>query len=438
MNFALFGRFFLEFAMMYPAEYLCLASLQEHLRAPRKTYAIGASAITLMGLAGAAVCCMLDIETNFLLIPLLIISFWLLRWRTDREVSISQTMFLFSVSAVMMSVCTLLAIVLNAEAELDNAQPVFLPSTSVICLTLSVILSAIFRFTAVRWSRWLLQEYHGEAFWESAWPLPALYAAFLVFCMPKEIGVILMNRIRIIAVLAVSISLLGIFLLLYEMYRVAREFTRNARLDRENQLLAMESRRYMELQTYLDNTRRLRHDFRQHLHVIAGLTETGQLEELKSYLHQYESELSEHRPSLCANAAVDALAGYYDHAAGQQSVPVEWKLALPRQLPMPEADLCTILGNLLENALHASQKLPPEQRRVQVMAQMLSPAMLGLVVENRYDGMLKKQQGILRSTKHEGTGIGLVSAETVVHKYNGNLHLETEEHLFRVNVLLNL
>ena len=46
--------------MMYPAEYLCLASLQEHLRAPRKTYAIGASAITLMGLAGAAVCCMLD------------------------------------------------------------------------------------------------------------------------------------------------------------------------------------------------------------------------------------------------------------------------------------------------------------------------------------------------------------------------------------------
>ena len=41
--------------------------------------------------------------------------------------------------------------------------------------------------------------------------------------MPKEIGVILMNRIRIIAVLAVSISLLGIFLLLYEMYRVAKE-----------------------------------------------------------------------------------------------------------------------------------------------------------------------------------------------------------------------
>ena len=84
------------------------------------------------------------------------------------------------------------------------------------------------------------------------------------------------------------------------------------------------------------------------------------------------------------------------------------------------------------------EHLAAELRRAQVMAQMLSPAMLGLVVENRYDGMLKKQQGVLRSTKHEGTGIGLVSAETVVHKYNGNQHLETEEQIFRVNVLLNL
>ena len=34
--------------------------------------------------------------------------------------------------------------------------------------------------------------------------------------------------------------------------------------------------------------------------------------------------------------------------------------------------------------------------------------------------------------------IVLVSAETVVHKHNGSLHLEIEEQIFRVNVLLNL
>ena len=193
-----------------------------------------------------------------------------------------------------------------------------------------------------------------------------------------------------------------------------------------------------ELRAYMEQTRHLRHDFRQHLHVIAGLTEAGQVDELKNYLHQYESELSEERPTLCANPAVDALAGHYDHEAHSLGVPVDWRLELPRQLAIPEADFCMMLGNLLENAFHASQKLPPEQRQVKVMARMLSPAMLGLLVENRYDGVLKRQQGTLHSTKHDGMGIGLVSIQTAVSRYGGSMTVETENCLFRVNILLNL
>lgn len=144
------------------------------------------------------------------------------------------------------------------------------------------------------------------------------------------------------------------------------------------------------------------------------------------------------RPTLCANAAVDALAGHYDYEARRQGIQIEWKLELPKLLSLPEADLCTILGNLLENALHASQKLPPEERQIKVLARMLSPAMMGLMVENRYDGVLKKQGGVLHSTKHDGQGIGLVSVETAVHRYHGNLTVETGGNVFRANVLLNL
>ena len=171
---------------------------------------------------------------------------------------------------------------LNARAEVGNDAPACLVSTSLLKLGLSAVLCIIFWFTAVQWSRWLLREYRGEAFWQSAWPLPTIYAAFLVFCMPLDPAVVLINRLMIISVLAVSISLLGIFLLLYEMYQVAREYTRSAQLDRENQLLAVESRRYTELRAYMEQTRHLRHDFRQHLHVIAGLTEAGQVDELKN------------------------------------------------------------------------------------------------------------------------------------------------------------
>lgn len=438
MDFSLFGRYFLDLAVFYPGAFLCLAPLWEHVKAPRRTAVLAATLVTVICLASAALCAIFELDSNILLLPTLLAAFWLLRWRVGPEVSVSQTAFLFSVSGVMTAVCSLLSVVLNARAEVGNDAPACLVSTSLLKLGLSAVLCIIFWFTAVQWSRWLLREYRGEAFWQSAWPLPTIYAAFLVFCMPLDPAVVLINRLMIIAVLAVSISLLGIFLLLYEMYQVAREYTRSAQLDRENQLLAVESRRYTELRTYMEQTRHLRHDFRQHLHVIAGLTEAGQVDELKNYLHQYESELSEERPTLCANPAVDALAGHYDHEAHSLGVPVDWRLELPRQLAIPEADFCMMLGNLLENAFHASQKLPPGQRQVKVLARMLSPAMLGIVVENNYDGVLKKQSGILHSTKHEGVGVGLVSIETAVHKYSGSLNIETQNHVFRVNVLLNL
>ena len=418
LDFSLFGRYFLDLAVFYPGAFLCLAPLWEHVKAPRRTAVLAATLVTVICLAAAALCAIFELDSNILLLPTLLAAFWLLRWRVGPEVSVSQTAFLFSVSGVMTAVCSLLSVVLNARAEVGNDAPACLVSTSLLKLGLSAVLCIIFWFTAVQWSRWLLREYRGEAFWQSAWPLPTIYAAFLVFCMPLDPAVVLINRLMIISVLAVTISLLGIFLLLYEMYQVAREYTRSAQLDRENQLLAVESR--------------------QHLHVIAGLTEAGQVDELKNYLHQYESELSEERPTLCANPAVDALAGHYDHEAHSLGVPVDWRLELPRQLAIPEADFCMMLGNLLENALHASQKLPPEQRQVKVLVRMLSPAMLGLLVENRYDGVLKRQQGILHSTKHDGMGIGLVSIQTAVSRYGGSMTVETENGLFRVNILLNL
>lgn len=402
LDFSLFGRYFLDLAVFYPGAFLCLAPLWEHVKAPRRTAVLTAALVTVICLAAAALCAIFELDSNILLLPTLLAAFWLLRWRVGPEVSVSQTAFLFAVSSVMMAVCTLLSAVLNARAEVGNDAPACLVSTSLIKLGLSAVLCIIFWFTAVQWSRWLLQEYRGEAFWQSAWPLPTIYAAFLVFCMPLDPAVVLINRLMIISVLAV------------------------------------ESRRYTELRAYMEQTRHLRHDFRQHLHVIAGLTEAGQVDELKNYLHQYESELSEERPTLCANPAVDALAGHYDHEAHSLGVPVDWRLELPRQLAIPEADFCMMLGNLLENAFHASQKLPPEQRQVKVMARMLSPAMLGLLVENRYDGVLKRQQGTLHSMKHDGMGIGLVSIQTAVSRYGGSMTVETENCLFRVNILLNL
>ena len=48
MDAVLFGRYFLEFALLYPGAYLCLAPLRDHLKAPKTTYWIAGGALTAL------------------------------------------------------------------------------------------------------------------------------------------------------------------------------------------------------------------------------------------------------------------------------------------------------------------------------------------------------------------------------------------------------
>lgn len=338
----------------------------------------------------------------------------------------------------MAAVALMLSVCLNARREVTNVQPIYLLSTVLLNLGIESLLAIVYALVAVPWLRWLLREYQVERVWRVVSPIPAICIAFIIFIMPQDPATVLVNRMQRVSIVALLMALMAMLLLLYQFYRMAQESVRNLTLIQENQMLELESRRYAQLREYMAQTRRLRHDFRQHLHVIAGLTESGKMEELRAYLKEYESEFVDAHATFCANGAMDAIAGYYAATAAQKNIPLAWQLNLPEKLPMREADLCMVLGNLLENALRASERLPEAMRRVSVICHMLSPAMMGLIVENRYDGQLSRREGKLLSNSHPGFGTGLLSVETVAKKYHGQMTVETENGVFRVNVLLNL
>ena len=119
-------------------------------------------------------------------------------------------------------------------------------------------------------------------------------------------------------------------------------------------------KRFAALYRYLNETRALRHDFRQHLRVLSGLAQSGKTEELAEYLASLEDVPVLVRYS--ANPTVDALIAYYAALAENQATHIDWALELPEELNMRTTDFCAILGNLVENALQAVEKLPEEQR----------------------------------------------------------------------------
>ena len=438
MNILLFAHYLADFSIFFPVALLCLAPVRSHMKFPKRSPLIALGIAAVFWLAFSLFGAVLGANSNALLWWAMLLAFLLYRCALSSSFSFGRPAFAFTTSTMVISMCRMLAVVINARAELNNSENVYLFSTSALSLGLSAALSALYVSATAPWIRWLLNQFDEERLWRTVWIWPMALTALFIFILPQDPATILVNRMQKISVLVILASFISVFLQLYQYYRIARECTLNLHLTQENQMLAVESRRYTELRTYMEQTRHLRHDFRQHLRVISGLTESGNLDALKTYLHQYESEIGDAPALLCSNPAVDAIAGYYALWASQKQIPIHWNLNLPDQLPLPESDLCMLMGNLLENALLASENLPPEERDVSVVCQMLSPAMLGLIVENRYDGTLKRHGDALYSTRHSGCGTGLISVKSAVRKYNGQLTMSTENKTFRVHILLNL
>ena len=93
------------------------------------------------------------------------------------------------------------------------------------------------------------------------------------------------------------------------------------------------------------------------------------------------------------------------------------------------------VGNLLENALNASKKLPPEKRRVNVMSSMLSDVMLGISIDNTYDGAITWKDGLPVSSV-KGHGTGLISVRNTVNHYSGHMDINAEGGIFSADVIL--
>jgi len=439
MRWDLFARFVLDYAVIFPGALLCYLPVRQYITLPGKgLIALVVSGLSVAVALSAAYCTHFLCASNHLLIPLMMGTFTVYRLTVSREVSLGKLLYVFATMASFLAACTMLSSLLTAAWELNNPDPVVLASTSLVCLGLSSFIMGICYPIISPWFHWMIDEFHIARVWRVAWVLPLCFTGMYILMQPWEAATVLVNRVQSMGVVLVLAALLVQMFLMYLLYRIAREIETNARLTAENQLLSMEAHRYQELRTHMEETRMLRHDFRQHVRVITNLNAAGQAAELTDYLRQLDTNLDSAHPTLCANPAVDAVAGYYHQYAIKNQVPIDWQLSLPRELPLPETDICMLLGNLLENAVTASLKLPLEKRRIRVICQMLSPAMLGLIVENPYDGMLKKEKGQLLSTRHEGLGLGLQSVQITVNRYHGQLTIETENFLFGVNVLLNL
>ena len=431
----IFLRYLLEMMSVFPAAILAILPVRDYRRHRRTAvYTTAAAVLLCYVILGSLIAKKTGIRTNTLLFPVMVV-FYIL-YDSFYELSRGKKLFCFFNSSMICASATLFTTVLTAPLELETKEQVFLPESSGICLGLTIFMILVFFRTLIVKIPELLDNSYLDKIWLPLSLLPAMATMLFVWATPVSPETVMTGRVRPISLVMFGL-IMGLILLLYHVFWwIARQVTRNAELESVNRTFQMEQRRYEELRKYLDETRTLRHDFRQHVILLQHYLDEGDLESLRSSLREYTVVSSGTRSAYCGNRTMDAVIAHYAAMAEKQAIVLSLSLYLPELLPVTVTDLCVVLGNLLENAIHAVSKLPPGERSIKVHAKLLTEEMLGITVSNPYSGEVRlDRKGIPRSDRlHHG--IGLRSVVKTVEQYQGNIQFQTENGRFQVSLTM--
>ncbi|MBQ7594991.1 MAG: GHKL domain-containing protein [Synergistaceae bacterium] len=420
-------RYAIEFSIMIPAAIFAFTPIIDKLRFSRKFTFVSVGVILMsLILAGAFLCNKYFPKVKGIFASGIVILFAVYLFCLDCE--LNKKLFCFFNAMMLCEFCPMYTTILMGPIELAKGFGPFLVSSGFVCLGLSLAVGIIFFRTLTVKIPMLLNEERIKSIWKYMFLLPLGITIFTNWITPISPKVVMTGRVRPISLLLYLVIPSVVFLFIHLWFWTTAKIVESSRLQQENDLLHIESKRYNELKNYMNETRALRHDFRQHLSVISELAENEEFDELKVYLSQLTAKSKQSYINYCENRAVDAIASHYDKIARSQATKIDWRLELPETLPMNEAEYCAILGNLTENSLHAVKALPEDRREIKIISSMLSDYILGLAIDNPYDEKT--------SQKISGQGIGLISVRNTVEHYGGTMNITTENETFSVDIIL--
>lgn len=199
-----------------------------------------------------------------------------------------------------------------------------------------------------------------------------------------------------------------------------------------------EKQYYEEINNRYTEIRMLRHDINNHLSAMSLLLKEGRTEEAKKYLQDITNDLaSTMSVERTGIHALDMILWNKISLAQKNNINIQLTIdGRLADLLIPDYELCSLLGNLLDNAIEATQKLPAEKRTIRLhIGRQLD--MLCIFCENPF--AIVKNEGnrfITLKADHQNHGWGLRQVKHIAQKYKGTVDIKTEDNIFSVSVLL--
>lgn len=180
---------------------------------------------------------------------------------------------------------------------------------------------------------------------------------------------------------------------------------------------------------------KLRHDQKN---FIIGLLSQIQNKDYDEMVKQLNAQLQELQAgsgqNICGNSVIDTIINYKISEAKKKNIKIDFHYKGLHNIQISGIDLAILLGNALDNAIEATEKIEETEKRIVELYIYLKGNQLVVIIENNVIQNVDVDH--LQTEKTGNHGYGVVNMKSVVNKYAGSLSFFCEDKVFKTVIVL--
>lgn len=236
--------------------------------------------------------------------------------------------------------------------------------------------------------------------------------------------------------------------LLVFVYQLGVAKQKNITYLEEKAQFELEQAQFNNILEMTHDLRTLKHDMNLYLDTIEILASQNKNDKLLEYIADYRKHIDNiHHFLSTGNTAIDCIVSTKLSAAKQKGIQVSYSILLPQKIPLDDISLCSLIGNLFNNAIEACEKISPDKKDRCWINFTIQPYqnMFGIYMENGSNGeYLFDKNGMLLSTKSDTAkkrlshGIGLKRIQELAEQADGLIDINPGKEDFKLHIMIPL
>ena len=236
--------------------------------------------------------------------------------------------------------------------------------------------------------------------------------------------------------LIVAASIISILASLVLMQRMTESVKEQMQLQAEK----IKTEYYQTLLEQQERTRKLVHDINNHFQMVEGYLREKNIDEAVSYLARMKESLPAGTGrKFCSDSAVNALLNSRYTRLLEMHADVHFNIDIGNMTGIEPMDLCTLFGNILDNAIEALEQVGEERRTVKLQARCEKGLFTVSAVNSKVNGIVEQDGHILTGKDEKDVhGYGIENIKEITCRYGGKMEISYTEDEFSILVYMQV